>query len=208
MNTRQAQEKLLLYRGEIDDADPQFNEALAHAQRDPELAKWLCEQGSCYEAIRSKLRQIEPPSGLAEKVIRSQPIPFRRDWNRILQLAAAIIIAAVITGISLKLWERQRQRFVQGREITVKGEVLDMTCYIAQNLSGPQHAKCARECIRRGLPAGIKTESGKVYLLTGKPGDSINAELADYAAQIVIVRGKETARDGFAQLQIEEIRKF
>jgi hypothetical protein len=125
-----------------------------------------------------------------------------------LQLAAAVIIAAGTTGISLKLWERQRQRFVQGREITVTGEVLDMTCYIAQNLSGPQHAKCARECIRRGLPAGIKTESGKVYLLTGKPGDSINAELADYAAQIVMVRGKETARDGFAQLQIEEIRKF
>jgi hypothetical protein len=208
MNTREAKEKLLLYRSEIDDADPQFHEALAQAQRDPELAKWLREQGSCDEAIRSKLRQIEPPGGLAEKVIGSRPIPFRRDWNRILQLAAAIIIAAGITGISLKLWERQRQRFVQGREITVKGEVLDMTCYIAQNLSGPKHAQCARECIRRGLPAGIKTEGGKVYLLTGKPGDSINAELADYAAQIVIVRGKETARDGFAQLQVEEIRRF
>ena len=101
-----------------------------------------------------------------------------------MQLAAAIIISAGITGISLKLWERQRHRFVQGREITVKGEVLDMTCYIAQNLSGPQHAQCARECIRRGLPAGIKTEDGKVYLLTGKPGQSINAELADYAASI------------------------
>ena len=56
--------------------------------------------------------------------------------------------------------------------------------------------------------AGIKAENGKVYLLTGKPGDSINAELADYAAQIVTIGGKETARDGFAQLQVEEIRKF
>ena len=208
MNTREAKEKLLLYRGAIDDVDPQFLEALAQAQRDPELAEWLREQRSCYEAIRSKFRQIEPPSGFAEKVIRSRPIPFRRDWNRILQLAAAIIIAAGIITVSLKLWDRQRHRFVQGREITVKGEVLDMTCYIAQNLSGPQHAQCARECIRRGLPAGIKTEAGKVYLLTGKPGDSVNAELANYAAQIVTVRGKETARDGFAQLQVEEIRKF
>ena len=207
MNTREAKAKLLLYRGGIDDADPQFHEALAQGQRDPELAEWLLEQRAFYAAIRSKL-QIEPPSGFAEKVIRSRLIPFRRDGNRILQLAAAIIIAVGITTVSLKLWDRQRHRFVQGREITVKGEVLDMTCYIAQNLSGPQHAQCARECIRRGLPAGIKTEAGKVYLLTGKPGDSINAELADYAAQIVTVRGKETARDGFAQLQVEEIRKF
>src|SRR5438876_1191840 len=83
--------------GSSDDGDPQLREALAHAQGDPELARWLREQTSCYNAIRSKLRQIEPPSGFAEKVIRSRPIPFRRDWNRILQLAAAIIISACIT---------------------------------------------------------------------------------------------------------------
>jgi hypothetical protein len=208
MNTREAKEKLLLYRDGIDDGDPQFHEGLAQAQHDPDLAEWLREQRGCYNAIRLKLRQIEPSSGFAEKVVRSRPIPFRRDWKRISQLAAAIIVGAGITMVSPKLWDRQRQRFVQGKEITVKGEVLDMTCYIAQNLSGPQHAQCARECIRRGLPAGIKTNAGKVYLLTGKPGDSINAELADYAAQIVTVRGKETTRDGFAQLQVEEIRKF
>ena len=208
MTNDETKEKLLLYRGVIDDADPQFEEALAHVRRDPDLGEWLREQGNSYEAIRSKLRQIEPPSGFAEKVIRSRPILLRHDWNRILQLAAAIIISAGITGVSLKLWEHQRPGFVQGREITVKGEVLDMTCYIAQNLSGSQHAQCARECIRRGLPAGIKTEAGKVYLLTGKPGHSLNAELADYAAKIVTIKGRETTRDGFAQLQVEEIRKF
>jgi hypothetical protein len=208
MDTKHAKKISLLHRGPIDDGDAQFREALAYAHQDPDLARWLREQTSCCNTIRSKLRAIEPPTSVRERVIRHRPIPFGGDWNRILQLAAAIIIAAGIIGVSLKLWERQRQRSVQGREITVKGEVLDMTCYIAQNLSGPQYAQCARECIRRGLPAGIKTEAGKVYLLTGKPGDSINAELADYAAQIVTVRGKETARDGFAQLQVEEIRKF
>jgi len=90
----------------------------------------------------------------------------------------------------------------------VRGEVLDMTCYIAYNMSGPEHAADARECIRKGLPVGIKSETGKVYLLTGKPRHSVNAELADYAAQIVTIRGKETARDRIAQLQVEEIRNF
>jgi hypothetical protein len=45
-------------------------------------------------------------------------------------------------------------------------------------------------------------------LLTGEPGHSVNAELADYAAKVVTIKGKQTARDGFAQLQVEEIRKF
>jgi hypothetical protein len=208
MNTREAKEILFQYRGQIDDADPQFQEALAYAQRDPELAEWLREQRSCYDAVRSKFRDIKPPRDFAETIMRNRPIPFPRNFSRIVQLAAAVLISATITAVSIKLWEHKNQRLVQGQEITVRGEVLDMTCYIAYNLSGPEHAKCARECIRKGLPVGIKSEDGKVYLLTGKPGDSVNAELADYAAQIVAVKGKETARDGFAQLQVEEIRKF
>jgi len=208
MNTSEAKEKLLLYRGSIDAADPDFQAALEQARRDPELTEWLREQRSCYDAIRSKLREVEPPSDLTEKIIQNRPIPFRAGWTQILKLAAAIIISAGITAVSLELWHSRSHVPVQGREITVRGEVLDMTCYIAYNLSGPEHATCAKECIKRGLPAGIKAEDGKIYLLTGNPGDSVSAELADYAAQIVTIRGKESWRNGFAQLQIEEIRKF
>ena len=208
MNTTEAKEKLLLYRGSIDDVDPQFQEALRLARRDPELAEWLRTQSQCDQAIRSTLRGIEPPRDLSEKIIRNRPIPFRRDWKQILQLAAAIVISAGITAISLELWQRQRHPLGQGHEIIVRGEVLDMTCYIAYDLSGPEHAACARDCIRSGLPVGIKSEDGKVYLLTSRAAHSVNAELADYAAKIVTIRGKEAMRDGFAQLQVEEIRKF
>src|SRR5437016_6861046 len=207
MNTSEAKEKLLLYRGPIDDADPQFREALAYAHRDPELAAWLREQRNCYDAIRSKLRELEPPSDLTEKIMQNRPILFRGDSTQILKLAAAIIISASITAVSMKLWQRDRHRLIQGQEIVVKGEVLDLTCYVAYNASGLEHASCARDCIRSGLPVGIKAEDGKVYLLTGKDAH-VNTELADYAAKIVTIRGKETARAGFAQIQVEEIRKF
>ena len=218
MNTSEAKERLFLYRGPIDDADPQFEEALAHAQHDPELAEWMREQSSSYDTIRSKLREIEPPSDLAEKIIRRRPISFRRVWTQIrdiftmgatpglLQVAAAIVILAGITALWLNLSQRGRHSLVQGQEIVVRGEVLDMTCYIAHNLSGPQHAQCAKKCIRKGLPVGIKGEDGKIYLLVGKK-QPVNAELADYAAKTVTIRGKETLRDGFALLQVEEIRK-
>ena len=33
-------------------------------------------------------------------------------------------------------------------------------------------------------------------MLTGEPGHSVNAELADYAAKIVTIKGKQTVRDG------------
>jgi len=207
MTTTEARQTLLLYRGPIDDADPQFQEALAHARRDPELGQWLREQTECYDTIRAKLRGIEPPLGLSEKIVRRRPIPFPRDWSRIGQLAAAILISASVTALLMK-WPERRHPVASAQEIVVTGEVLDMTCYIASNLSGPNHAECAKVCIRNGEPAGIKTQDGKVYLLTGEPGQSINAKLAEYAAQVVTIKGRQSVRDGFAQLQIEEIRKL
>jgi hypothetical protein len=155
MNKREAKEILLLYRGPIDDSDPQFHAALGYAKTDPELCQWLGEQTRCYDTIRAKLRAIQPPPELSEQIVRKRPIPFPRDWSRIGQLAAAILISASITA-----------------------------------------------------PAGIKAQDGKVYLLSGEAGHSINAELADYAAKTVTIIGKQTVRDGFAQLQVEEIRKL
>jgi hypothetical protein len=207
MNTREAKEILLLYRGTIDDSDPQFHAALDYAKSDPELGEWLREQTRCYDTIRAKLRGIEPPPGLSEKIVRKRPIPFSRDWSRIGQLAAAILISVSVTALLMK-WSESRHAVAGAQEIVVTGEVLDMTCYIASNLSGPDHAKCARICIRSGEPAGIKAQDGKVYLLTGEPGHSVNAELAEYAAQVVTIKGKQTVRDGFAQLQVEEIRRL
>jgi len=208
MNTREAKKILLLYRGPIDDSDPQFRAALDYAKSDRELGEWLREQSECYGTIRAKLRAIEPPPDLSEKIVRGRPIPFLRDWSRIGQLAAAIVISVSVTALLMKWSERRNGAIGGGQEIVVTGEVLDMTCYIASNLSGPDHAKCARICIRSGEPAGIKAQDGKVYLLTGEPGQSINAKLADYAAQVVTIKGKKSVRDGFAQLQVEEIRKL
>jgi hypothetical protein len=207
MNTREAKEVLLFYRGAIDDSDPQFRAALDYAKSDPELGQWLREQTECYDTIRAKLRGIEPPLGLSEKIVRQQPIPLPRDWSRVVQLAAAILISASVTALLMK-WSERRHPVGGAQEILVTGEVLDMTCYIASNLSGPNHAECARICIRNGSPAGIKAQDGKVYLLSGEPGHSVNAVLADYAAKIVTIKGKQTVRDGFAQLQVEEIRKL
>src|SRR5215813_8038800 len=207
MNTREAKEILLLYRGPIDDSDPQFRAALDYAKSDPELGQWLREQTKCYDTIRAKLRGIEPQPGLSEKIVRRRAIPFPHDWLHVGQLAAAILISASVTALLMK-WSERRHSVAGAQEVVVTGEVLDMTCYIASNLSGPDHAECAKVCIRSGEPAGIKARDGKVYLLTGEPGHSVNAQLAEYAAQVVTIKGRQTVRDGFVQLQVEEIRKL
>lgn len=88
--------------------------------------------------------------------------------------------------------------------VTVKGEVLDMACYIDHGATGAKHADCAKTCITSGLPAGIKAENGKTYLLIGehKP---INQQLAQYAGKTITVKGKAVSRDGFNMIENAEI---
>jgi len=92
------------------------------------------------------------------------------------------------------------------QEVTVKGEVLDMACYLDHNATGEKHADCAKKCIAMGLPVGIKADDGKTYMLIGehKP---LNNELARYAAKTITVEGKVTSRDGINMIENAEIQK-
>lgn len=89
---------------------------------------------------------------------------------------------------------------------TVKGEVLDMACYLDHGASGEKHAACAATCISNGLPVGIKDADGKVYLVIGehKP---LNSDLAPFAGKQVTLKGKVVTKDGITMLENAEIVK-
>jgi len=110
----------------------------------------------------------------------------------------------LVTAWSLEAAEEQPHP--AGTEVTVKGEVLDMACYLDHGAHGEKHAQCAQMCIESGLPVGIKGEDGKTYLLIGehKP---LNKELAPYAAKIITVKGKFVSRDGINMIENAEIVK-
>ena len=89
---------------------------------------------------------------------------------------------------------------------TVKGEILDLACYIDHGAQGEKHLACAQKCIASGLPAGIKGEDGKVYLVIGAH-KSMNKELAAEAGKVVTLKGKVATRDGMNLLENAEIVK-
>lgn len=63
-----------------------------------------------------------------------------------------------------------------------------------------------RSAIKAGLPVGLKATDGKVYLLVGdhKP---MNAELVEYAAKTITMKGTVVSRDGINMLENAEIVK-
>lgn len=105
MNRNEAKQILLLYRpGTADGDDPQVAEALAWAQRDAELARWLEQVCAQQIALRAKFRQLEPPAGLMEQIISEQAASRRRPLGRpkvLLGLAAmlvAVLVAVLAAG--------------------------------------------------------------------------------------------------------------
>jgi len=89
---------------------------------------------------------------------------------------------------------------------SVTGEVIDLACYFDDGGSGPDHGECARMCIASGLPVGLKAKDGTIYVLIGKQAppsaqpdarhESLNAQLAPYAAKIVTISGTIVSKKG------------
>ncbi len=139
----------------------------------------------------------------------------RESWLKTLlsafptpQWAAAALALAILAG-----WILGRMTTGSAASPTetklaasVTGEVIDMACYFDNGASGPAHAECARMCIASGLPVGLKAKDGTIYVLIGKQlpqgpqpaamHESLNAQLAQYAARIVTVSGTIVSKKG------------
>ena len=97
--------------------------------------------------------------------------------------------AVVFLGVGVWIACGTEQAGTAARSTALVGELVDV-CFITSDgaAHGPDHAKCAAECLRAGLPAGILPEGAQnsdemLYLLTS-PG-----ALAPYAGKIIKVEG-------------------
>ena len=94
----------------------------------------------------------------------------------------------------------------EGEEVSVKGEVLDLSCYMASGAKGEGHKGCAEKCLSNGMPVGLLGSDGKVYLLVE---DHKNAEpyqsLKKSAAAQVSVTGKYFQRNGMPAIVIAKV---
>jgi hypothetical protein len=122
--------------------------------------------------------------------------------------AAAALALALVAGWALGRLTSRPSGSLAGTRMAgaVTGEVIDVACYFADGARGPGHAACARRCIESGLPVGLRTKDGRVYVLIGEqippgapPGpkhQSLNAQLAPYAARAVTVSGTLVSKEG------------
>jgi hypothetical protein len=93
-------------------------------------------------------------------------------------------------------------------DITVKGEIVDLACYIAHGAKGPEHQKCAERCAAIGQPLGLLTPEGKLYVLVADHQDpSALVKAKKLAGEQVEMTGEPSERDGVAAIAVRTVKK-
>lgn len=98
MSNDEAKFILAAYRPDGRDAsDARFAEAIAQAERDPELRVWWERQRAFDTKIAAKLTEVTPPPGLRETILAGGRVSQarRRVWNLPVWLAAAVALLAI-----------------------------------------------------------------------------------------------------------------
>ncbi|MDX1623586.1 MAG: hypothetical protein R3199_06365 [Gemmatimonadota bacterium] len=82
---------------------------------------------------------------------------------------------------------------VDAREGEIVGQVVDVSCYLAQGLKGDSHRQCAEVCANQlGIPLNILDDDGNLWQLVDDdmPGHDQNPTVVQFAEQRVRAKGK------------------
>ena len=91
------------------------------------------------------------------------------------------------------------------KPITIIGTVVDTGCYMVHDGIGPDHAGCATECAKKGIPLAILDDSGKVYLPLGANHKNPNTQLMPFIEKRVKVTGTSIERGGLSGIAIKTV---
>src|SRR2546422_5865804 len=120
--------------------------------------------------------------------------------RRILCVISVAVVALVLTV-------RTASAQPKGEEVTVKGEVIDLWCYLEGGDHGADHKDCAIMCAKAGNPIGILDAKGNVYVAMGikdhQPGRDV---LVDKMAETVTVTGTLVKKGGIQVIYVKSVK--
>ena len=95
----------------------------------------------------------------------------------------------------------------KGEEVTVKGEVIDLWCYLEGGDHGADHKDCATMCAKAGNPIGILDDKGNIYVVMGLKEHQAGKELlSDKMADTVTVTGTVVKKGGVQVIYVKSVK--
>ena len=85
----------------------------------------------------------------------------------------------------------------------MKGEIVDLACYLSKGSKGKRHKTCAELCAKKGLPIGVLNENGDVYLLIEDHDDPAPYDAAKgFAGEQAEISGKKFTKGGVQSILV------
>ncbi len=89
---------------------------------------------------------------------------------------------------------------------SAEGEIIDMACYVSHEAKGPDHASCAKRCVKGGQPMGLLADDGTVYVLYASHKDGSAFEAAkELAGTKVQISGKLSTMSGIKGIEVQTV---
>lgn len=98
--------------------------------------------------------------------------------------------------------------------IQIRGEVIDTWCYFSgvmgagESVTGSSHHTCALWCAAGGIPVGVLTEDGTVYMVLKWEGSDSVAKgdtLMEVQSDTIVADGLLHQRDGINYIIVEKV---
>ena len=115
-----------------------------------------------------------------------------------------ILAVLLLAGLSIGFGNVEHSANAGG-EVTLKGEIVDLHCYVTRGAKGADHAGCSNACISRGVSPGFVSQDGKLYLLLDEKPLSVKDKVAGMAGQPVSLTGTIVERDGMKVILFKNI---
>ena len=118
-----------------------------------------------------------------------------------------LIYAALVLTAMLCLRGMLASAEPKGDAVTLKGEVVDLWCYLEGGDHGADHKQCAIACAKAGNPIGLVTEKGDIYVMMGmkdhQPGKDV---LIGKMADTVTVEGTLVKKGGIQVVYVSAVK--
>lgn len=111
-------------------------------------------------------------------------------------IAASLLSAALLSAQlqSTSLGKELLPVLGRGEEMTLRGEVVEVSCYKKKGVAegtGANHIACAKECVKQGKALGLLSDGDGLFRIVGDLTKNDSANLVSYIGQTVEVRGTE-----------------
>ena len=118
-------------------------------------------------------------------------------------LLIVLAMVACLTGLAVGIAMANQGHTAPAKTVEYTGELVDMGCYVGHTAKGEKHSECAAKCIAGGMPMGLLSANGRIFLLTmdhANP-DAYN-KVKKMAGKRVTVSGSRHEKNGIVTLDV------